>query len=321
MPCTLAESLALSSVSFGDLPRGITARVFGVDYAHVVTDAGDQLFLTSYGWPWLGALLPERWYHNGYFRHSGTRLRFSTGTVYRVPLVAPRKLEIVVKFSRIGQHLESERLTRAHQSDFDPSFVSPFEEIAMLERLRNCTTRPRIYTKRALAILSPAEQFEDWELGREQHRFQRHARRLLEDQALVEGSRRVTLERCRDYLIVFQWMRGLNLEECVERGIVDLAESDSINRMVQNDLKTAGFDVLDHKPNHIILSVRRDGSLLKRRGRVVYGLADFELLVPQTSPGVASERRVGSDAFALSYGGVQDAWRTAPASLDARAVR
>ncbi|HEY5958464.1 MAG TPA: hypothetical protein VIV60_17995 [Polyangiaceae bacterium] len=297
MPCTVLESLALLGTPFIELPSRVTAQVFGVRYVQVVAESGDELFLTERGWPWLRELLPERWYCNGYYRTTGVRLGFSTGTVYRVRLIEPRRLEVVVKFSRIGQHLERGRLTQAlaGDPDYDPSFGSPFEEIAMLERLRTQTAGPRVLTKRALAVLSPSECFEDWELGRVTHCFQRHARRLNDDQSQLDASRRVALKRHCDYLIVYQWMRGLNLEECIERGIVDHIEADAINRMVQDDLHRAGFDVLDHKPNHVILSPRRDGSLLKRHGRVVYGLADFELLVPRSVSVTPSPRALATN--------------------------
>ena len=45
-----------------------------------------------------------------------------------------------------------------------------------------------------------------------------------------------------------------------------------------HDMASKGFRVLDTKPNHIILRRRRDGSLLRRHGKLVYAMVDFELL-------------------------------------------
>jgi hypothetical protein len=51
------------------------------------------------------------------------------------------------------------------------------------------------------------------------------------------------------------------------------------------DLASLGFAVLDHKPRHVILRPRRAGpGLLRRAGRPVYALIDYELLVPFAPP-------------------------------------
>lgn len=276
----------MSDVGFEMLPANAKTTLLGVRYVCVRTDSGDELFVTAHGWPWFRQLLPENWYHNGHYRTGGKRLRFSTGAVYRVPIPGPRRLEAVVKFSRVGQHLERERLRDSASSAAlsDPGFSSPFEEISNLQRLRRVGCSRGILTKRALAIFSPAEVVPAWQLGRINYQFQVRARQLNEDQrdhdgSNHEGNGKVVLNPDRDYLLLFQWMHGLNLEECLELGLIERAELDRINQMVLSDLRANGFEVLDHKPNHVIVRVRPDGSLLRRHGRVVYGLADFELLV------------------------------------------
>lgn len=275
------ESLNLRHVAFDALPATLKSTILGVPYAHVRTAASDDLFVTQHGWPWLEALLPENWYHNNYFRLAGERMRFSTGAVYRTRLPVARRLQAVVKFSRVGQYLDPERLVEfpIDSPNFDRGFASPFEEIASLERLRNSTSPPCILAKRPLAIFSPGQRLPAWQLGRVMHRFQRHAWVLDQDQAGREAPSRVVLQPDREYLILFQWMEGLNLEECVERGLLDSEQAHAINQTVLDDLRLKGFAVLDHKPNHVIVRFRRDGTLLRRRGKVAYGLADFELLV------------------------------------------
>ena len=280
MPTSLADSLELARTPFDELPRTALHQLLGVPYVHVQTGSDDDLFLTRWGWPWLESLLPRNWYRDRYYKTSGTRLRFSSGAVYRVPIVGPRSLQVVVKFSRMGQYLDPSCLAKGASSENtaqEPSFSSPFEEVAALELLRNSPAGPRMLTKRALAVFSPAEHFQDWQLGRQLHQFERHARSLLESQATREQEK-ITLDPNRNYVVLFQWMNGLNLEECVEQGRLTLLEAQRINRMVLGDLDQKGFEVLDHKPNHVIVKFRPTGSLLQRHGRVVYALADFELL-------------------------------------------
>jgi hypothetical protein len=297
MPLALTQALAQRSLSFANLPETALHEVLGVTYVHVRTNEGDDLFLTERGWPWVKELLPENWYRNGNYKKLGTRLRFSSGAVYRVPLV--RRLQIVVKFSRIGQYLDAGSLLTAQPShpDDDPSFLSPFEEIAVLEQLRQSSERPRMLTKRALGIFSPANRYEDWQLGRITHHFERHARNVVEGQAERESAQRITLDPNRSYVTLFQWMKGVNLEECVEQQLLDRASVESINRMAVEDLHRRGFTVLDHKPNHVIVAFTRRGTLLKRHGRVVYGLADFELL---------TRSEASAAQLAISTGGVDN---------------
>jgi len=286
MPMLLAASLELAQTPFEKLKRQLKCHLLGVPYVHVRTDSGDDLFLTERGWPWLQELLPENWYQNKYYKSSGTRLRFSSGAVYRVAILRPRHLQVVVKFSRMGQYLDPSHLAEgsASRAFEEPSFSSPFEEVAALDQLRKNSVWPRILTKRALAIFSPKERYQDWQLGRQAHQFERHARKLLASQTQQTEDTKVALDPARDYVLVFHWSSGLNLEECVEQGRLSQPEVEQINRMVLGDLERKGFEILDHKPNHVIVRFRRDGSLLQRQGRVTYALADFELL-KVTEPG------------------------------------
>jgi hypothetical protein len=124
-------------------------------------------------------------------------------------------------------------------------------------------------------VFSPSRRYKDWQLGRIPHVFEEHARKLVSESA----EQNIVLDPLRDYIVVFQWMNGLNLEECFEQGILDSTTVEAISNRAVHDLQAKGFAVLDHKPNHVIVSVNRAGAVLQRRGRVVYGLADFELLV------------------------------------------
>lgn len=275
------DSLNLRHLAFDALPATHKNTILGVPYAHVRTGASDDLFVTQYGWPWLEALLPEKWYQNDHFRLAGERLRFSTGTVYRMPLPGSRGSQVVVKYSRVGQYLDPERLNEfpIDSPNFDRGFASPFEEVASVERLRKSPSPPCILAKRPLAIFSPGQRLPAWQLGRVMHRFQRHAWVLNQDQSARDAASRVVLQPDREYLILFQWIEGVNLEEGVERGLLSAEQASAINRTVLEDLRQKGFTVLDHKPNHVIVRFRRDGTLLRRGERIAYALADFELLV------------------------------------------
>lgn len=62
-------------------------------------------------------------------------------------------------------------------------------------------------------------------------------------------------------------------------GLVDDRRIEEIMRTVMAELDQHRMRVLDHKPDHVIVRPRRDGTFPVRNGRLAYALADYELLV------------------------------------------
>ncbi len=262
---------------FEDVPAHARVEVFGVPYVRLECPAGHELFLTGHGWPWREHLLPERWYEDAAYARRGTRLTRSTGTVYRDRTEwRGRALETVVKISRVAPHLERGQLLRVPEGAV-ARFSSPFEEFAAVERLRRSRRGPPIVTKRPLAILCSARPYQGWELGRDPGDLAWHAARLERDQAARAGQ--VRLEPARDYLVVFQWIDGETLLDLRAAGAIDDVAVREITVEVIADLERHGLRVLDHKPDHVVVRRRPDGALPRRRGRLVYALTDYELLV------------------------------------------
>jgi len=271
-----------ATASFDAVPASEKARAFGVDYVVLRLPEGDELYLSRFGWPWREHLLPARWYEGGGYHKHGTRLTRSTGTVYRVTTtVRGRALETVAKISRLAQHLEEGELlpVPGDEASF-AAFLSPFEEFGAVVRLRRSRLGPPIVTKRPLAILCPAKTFRPWELGRDESWLAWHAARLEDDQRDGGGGQRLRLHPLRDYLAIFQWIDGLTLLDLRARGLVNDADIKEIMLVVIAELDRHRVRVLDHKPDHVIVRPRRDGRLPVRGGRLVYALADYELLVP-----------------------------------------
>lgn len=276
----LLHELPLDEPGFDDLPEVQRARVFGVDYAVVKLSDGGELHLTRHGWPLRHRLHPRFWYEGGLFSRIGKRLGYSTGTVYRVPLLSSPRRDLVVKFTRVGQPvlLPEGNLSGRVAPSLPTQFNSPYEEFARLERLRSRRQGFRILTKRALGVYVPAKRYANWELGRNEHAFDNLARVQRADQERRGGAHPILLEPDRDYVVLFEWVKGHNLEELMEQGRLDPAQMRALSRVAAEDLGELGFQVLDHKPNHVIVRLKPDGTLVTRRGRLVYALADFELL-------------------------------------------
>ena len=58
--------------------------LLGVDYFHLKTDDGGDLYLTRFGLPFWKNLLPKNWYAREWFEANRERLE-GTSMVYKVP--------------------------------------------------------------------------------------------------------------------------------------------------------------------------------------------------------------------------------------------
>jgi len=276
------------AVPFDALPRGRVVRALGVDYGVVRPPGGGELLVTREGWAHVGRLLPDTWYAGKRYVREGRRLEASTGRVYRVAArgPGPGAFDLVVKFSRVAQDVPLVVET-TFPEDVPPEvlaearFNSPMEEFGLLHELRRGAfdpTRTTIPTQRPLAIWVPPDEYEPWELGRTASRLYTHNRILQQEQE--DEVKAIELDIKRMYVLLYQWIKGSDAQECYEAGAIGRDEFRGLVPRVQHELHERGFRVLDNKPRHFILRrCRRSGRLLRDRdGRLVYGLVDFELL-------------------------------------------
>jgi len=244
--------------------------LLGVDYLRLKTaDGGDQ-YLTRFGAPFREQLAPENWYASDWFAARRTRLP-GTSTIYRLPtrLVRGVGLDLVLRFSRVGQEVPID--TQSRNRNINLEFNSPFEEFALVMELR--AIRPRIFTKKPLAIFVPAERLQLWQTGRQETKIA----------AKLASHPEVQLDILRQYIVLYGWIEGLNAVEVFEAlattarlGETFLAD---ITRHATLDLQHNGFRMADIKPEHVVLRVLPDGSLLRHRnGQAAYALVDYELL-------------------------------------------
>lgn len=261
-----------------ELPPGAeTVSFLGVDYARVKTADGGDLYLTRFGFPFREHLAPENWYAPGWFAEHRIPLE-GTSTIYKLPTkpVRGRILDLVVRFSRLGQEIPLS--VQFISENAHAEFNSPFEEFALLMALRSAhlrTSLPRIFTKKPLAIYVPATRLQDWQTGR------------LESKMAAKRARHpeVELEMSRQYILLYGWIDGLNAVQAAHAlGMTKTATRSFLRDMtlrVIHDLRQHGFRVLDIKAEHVVVRIRRNGSLVRRHsGDVAYGLVDYELLEP-----------------------------------------
>jgi hypothetical protein len=219
--------------------------------------------------------------------------------VYRVPVPHPIRAEfaLVVKFSRFSQEAlvsiapdavmdwaERDRIAASE-------FLSPFAEFAHVERLR-AAAGASIPTKAPLAIYSPATRYLDWQLGRRAHRRWWYDLALVEDQADQPEDARVAYEWERMYVLLYRWIDGIDAETAHLQGLLTEPELWDLSHGAREDLRELGWDVLDHKPRHLIVRPAADPTrVVRRRGSTLWALVDYELLVPYPAAAPAAQPR------------------------------
>lgn len=262
-------------------------RLLGVDYVHVPTNNGGDLYVTRYGLPLLDHLQLENWREDSWFEQKRERLQ-GTSVVYRVPtkVVNGRSVQLVVKYCRVGEDVPLDTLTFEKFSHAE--FNSPYEEFALVMELRERRLGKRILTHRPLAIYMPPERLELWQTGRSTHRIE-HKKAKFRD---------VELDIFRHYVLIYHWVKGESADAALQVAMPGAEHrAEELKRLTlkaKAELETGGFMVVDHKPAHLILRWRRDGTLLKdRQGEFVYALIDFELLqrTPEHEQEMQSSRR------------------------------
>src|ERR1017187_2379927 len=258
-----------------EMPPGTAMSLLGVDYFRLKTDDGGELFLTRFGVPFWKHLLPENWYAHEWFEANRERLE-GTSTVYRVPsrLVDGRSLNLVVKWSRVGEVVPLDTLTV--NKVIDAEFNSPFDEFSLLMELRRGEAGPRgirIRTQQPLAIYVPGQRLQLWQTGRSEDKIR----------AKVARHPDVEIDILRQYVVLYGWIKGRDAVETAEDfGLADRKRAEFLARttsLVNHELWQKGYHVVDMKPAHIILRPRSDKSLLRdHNGQIAYALVDYELL-------------------------------------------
>ncbi len=244
--------------------------------------------MTRFGWPNLSHVLPSGWFTDKWYVKHGERLPGSTGSVYHVHSrpISGRSADMLVKFSRVAQEVPLVVQT-TFPEDVPPDviaaarFNSPMEEFGLLMEMRHSRLRPSgacIRTQHPLAIYAPPEEFQLWQLGRDETRFIRHRHLLAKDQA--DEVKAIELDIRRVYVLLYGWIKGEDAAQSCISGAIDESELRELTLRASHELRQTGFRVLDHKPQHFIL--RRDhrsGNVLRRRnGQLEYALVDYELL-------------------------------------------
>ncbi|MFH0965041.1 MAG: hypothetical protein V2A58_13660 [Planctomycetota bacterium] len=245
-------------------------KVLGVDYLHLQMDDGSDLYVTDYGLPFAGLLLPHNyWTDEDWFAAHSARLQGSS-TLYRITTkeTAGQSKEIVLKWNRMGQDIPGE--TEASELD-NVQFNSPFEEFGLAIELRKSgadKTDPYRFHK-PLAVYVPRKYVEMDRLGRRPDRIE----------AMQRNHNEVMLDAHRQYAVLYEWIDGIDALEALNERLIDENALSRLLSQANRELERRGFRVRDSKPQHIIVKPSHAGKLSTDAcGNVLCALVDFELL-------------------------------------------
>lgn len=253
------------------MPRqAVLVRVLGVDYAHLRTPDGGDLYLTRHGVPYQEWLMPENWHESEWFERHRQRLE-GTAVVYKVPTkpVAGESIALVVKYSRVGQDVPL--ATHIIYKVLNAEFNSPFEEFSLVEEMRLSTHGPAdlaIHPKLPLAIYVPPERMQLWQMGRSEWKIA----------SKIQQHPGVEIDILRDYIMVYGWIHGVDAVEAHGMGLLNTPQLESLTTRVTEEMQAKGFRMLDMKPRHIVVFPKAGGGFEGEDGRVRYRVLDFELL-------------------------------------------
>ncbi|MFC1631253.1 hypothetical protein ACFL1I_08270 [Candidatus Omnitrophota bacterium] len=246
------------------------AKILGVEYAHLKLKGVDDLFVTSLGLPFIEHLRPENFWTDKHWLDKNSKRLSGTGCAYRVKTkkVNGRHKDIVIKWNRMGQDIpgaeDCEELMNAE-------FNSPFEEISLVMELRNAMQRssPKTIIHKPLAIYVPSERSKLWQTGRKEYKMQYK----------IKSHKEVVLDITRLYAVIYEWIVGIDATEAFDKKILHERYMELLTIDAAKRMKRKGFMVKDNKPHHIIVRPKKKGKLAKdKKGKILYGLVDFELL-------------------------------------------
>jgi hypothetical protein len=259
--------------------------VLGVAYLHLRMGDGSDLYVTQYGLPFIGHLLPHNyWTDKKWFSEHSVKLP-GTSAVYKVSTkeIGGRSKDIVLKWNRMGQDIPGE--TEASELS-TAEFNSPFEEFSLVAELWNtrCESANRFSIHKPLAIYVPRKYVEMDSLGRKRYRIEE----------IQRSHEEVMLDPNRNYAVLYEWMEGLDTAQACREGIIDETILRELLVGSNEELARRGFRVNDNKPHHIIVRPAGDGTLVTDAdANTLCGLIDFELLerTPQHEEAVRGSRR------------------------------
>ncbi|MBN1269711.1 MAG: hypothetical protein JXB04_09000 [Kiritimatiellae bacterium] len=235
------------------------ARVLGVDYVQGHTESTHgALWVVGRDPSLFDYFQPERW------RRTRREKLSTANEVYRTR--TKDNINLVWKVSRVGEAPDLSPAKARAEEAVRHGYNSPFEEFSIALDLAHAgfaTVYPR-------AIYMTGRESRDAEYALDQSRYESHAILLAPDGEPV-------LRHDHNYITVWGFWNGLdemlatrdadyitaiNVRHALERGLITQRAHTEVMASVADRLRTLGFEDLNPKGSHYLLSMSADGLLL-----------------------------------------------------------
>lgn len=246
----------------GALPPHLhAARILDVDY--VCGDADStrgMLWVVGRNPALFDFFLPERWRRTTRKQISDTNETFYTKT--------KDDINLVWKVSRVGEQPDADPLTEEGARLIEHGYNSPFEEFSFALDLAAKgipTTYPRAIYMCGIESARTADYTPD-------------LRRYESHRGLLTSDGRPLLSTEHNYLTVWgywngldetlaqrdqPYCQGLNLLQAWTGGFISADDMRRLIELTQERLRAVGYEYVDPKPTHMLLSLRADNTLIR----------------------------------------------------------
>ncbi len=251
-------------------------RVLDVEYVYGHSESTQgQLWIVGRDPALFDYFLPERW------RRTPRRPLSTTGQTYYTR--TKDLINLVWKVSRVGERPDPEASSEARLRIAEHGYNSPFEEFAIaleLGRRGVATVYPRV-------IYMTGQEAATEAYTPEASRYVSHRGILTPegDPALRPDHNYITVWGFWNGLDEFlathdtEYCRGVDLLRALEDGLIDAEEFAGLLDRARRELASAGFEDLNLKGTHVMLSMNPQGQLIRLEdGRLALRFSNFSFM-------------------------------------------
>ncbi|TFH17187.1 MAG: hypothetical protein E4H02_03565 [Lentisphaerales bacterium] len=258
------------------LPHLKRVNLLGVDYTFGHAEStGGRLWVVGKDPELFDYFLPERWQHT-------PRTRLSTiDEIYET--TTKDSVHVVWRLSRVGRCPEMDPFRPEERRITEYGYNSPFEEVSIVDRLNLKsipTTLPRAIYESGHRL--PASGFLS-----DESRYRSHEHLKLPDGSPV-------LRRDRDYIVIWgywnkpdellatndsDYYQAVSALNALRLGIISEETYILLMQRMKDELASSGFEDLNFRGNHKLLSLDSSGRLLMdAKGLPEVRICNFELI-------------------------------------------
>lgn len=236
------------------------ASVLNVDYVYGYSESTQgQLWVVGRDPALFDYFLPERWRRTQRRELSKTNQVFHTKT--------KDNINLVWKVSRVGEKPDVDTATEQGRRIVEHGYNSPFEEFAIAIELSG-KGFPAVYPR---AVYMTGQETAVDSYGADSSRYDTHRNILTPD-----GS--PALRPDHNYITVWgywngsddllarkdvEYCKGVNLQQAFNDGLITADELRDLMQRAKKELDAAGFEDLNSKRTHWLLSVSPQGELIR----------------------------------------------------------